>query len=53
MPLYAGMSVNERLLISGQMDAWEQVPPERDRGGDPWPETVMAGQEREAHLRTR
>ena len=31
MPLYAGMTVNERLVISGQMAAWDQAAAERDR----------------------
>src|SRR5438128_7441029 len=31
MPLYAGMTVNERLVISGQMAAWDQAVIGRDR----------------------
>jgi hypothetical protein len=31
MPLYAGMTVNERLVISGQMAAWDQAIAKRDR----------------------
>lgn len=31
MPLYAGMTVNERLVISGQMAAWDAAVVSRDR----------------------
>jgi hypothetical protein len=31
MPLYAGMTVNERLVISGQMAAWDAAVVRRDR----------------------
>ena len=31
MPLYAGMTVNERLVISGQMAAWDQAVAKRER----------------------
>ena len=31
MPLYAGMTVNERLVISGQMAAWDKAAVARDR----------------------
>ena len=31
MPLYAGMTVNERLVISGQIDAWDAAVAGRDR----------------------
>jgi len=31
MPLYAGMSVNERLVISGQMAAWDEALARGDR----------------------
>ena len=31
MPLYAGMTVNERLVMSGQMAAWDEAVIGRDR----------------------
>jgi len=31
MPLYAGMTVNERLVISGQLAAWDKAVIGRDR----------------------
>ena len=31
MPLYAGMTVNERLVISGQIAAWDAAVVKRDR----------------------
>jgi hypothetical protein len=31
MPLYAGMTVNERLVISGQIAAWDKAAVDRDR----------------------
>jgi hypothetical protein len=31
MPLYAGMTVNERLVISGQFAAWDKAVIGRDR----------------------
>lgn len=31
MSLYAGMTVNERLVVSGQMAAWEAAAARRDR----------------------
>ena len=31
MPLYAGMTVNERLVNSGQMAAWDQAVARGDR----------------------
>lgn len=31
MPLYAGMTVNERLVISGQIAAWDKAVIGRDR----------------------
>ena len=31
MPLYAGMSVNERLVISGLIAAWDKAVVSRDR----------------------
>jgi enamine deaminase RidA (YjgF/YER057c/UK114 family) len=33
MPLYAGMTVNERLVISGQIAAWDAAVARRDRAG--------------------
>jgi len=31
MPLYAGMTVNERLVVAGQIDAWDNAVIGRDR----------------------
>ena len=31
MPLYAGMTVNERLSVSGQFAAWDEAVVRRDR----------------------
>ena len=31
MPLYAGMTVNERLVVSGQIAAWDKAVIGRDR----------------------
>jgi hypothetical protein len=31
MPLYAGMTVNERLVISGLIDDWDKAVVKRDR----------------------
>ena len=31
MPLYAGMTVNERLVVAGQIDAWDKAVIGRDR----------------------
>ena len=31
MPLYAGMTVNERLVVAGQIDAWDAAVIARDR----------------------
>ena len=31
MPLYAGMTVNERLSVSGQIAAWDEAVLNRDR----------------------
>ena len=31
MPLYAGMTVNERLVVAGQIDAWDEAVIGRDR----------------------
>jgi hypothetical protein len=33
MPLYAGMTVNERLVMSGQIAAWDAAVARRDRAG--------------------
>lgn len=33
MPLYAGMTVNERLVKSGQIAAWDATVAGRDRAG--------------------
>ena len=33
MPLYAGMTVNERLSVSGQFAAWDAAVAKRDRAG--------------------
>ena len=33
MPLYAGMTVNERLSVSGQFAAWDEAVARRDRAG--------------------
>ena len=33
MSLYAGMTVNERLVTSGQMAAWDEAVAKRDRAG--------------------
>ena len=33
MSLYAGMTVNERLVISGQIAAWDAAVSRRDRAG--------------------
>jgi hypothetical protein len=33
MPLYAGMTVNERLSASGQFAAWDEAVAKRDRAG--------------------
>ena len=33
MPLYAGMTVNERLVSSGQMAAWDAAVARHDRAG--------------------
>ena len=40
MPLYAGMTVNERLVISGQMTAWDEAVSRSDRAK--MIETLMA-----------
>lgn len=33
MSLYAGMTVNERLVVSGQLAAWDAAVIRRDRAG--------------------
>jgi hypothetical protein len=33
MSLYAGMTVNERLVVSGQIAAWDATVARRDRAG--------------------
>ena len=33
MSLYAGMTVNERLVVSGQLAAWDAAVARRDRAG--------------------
>jgi hypothetical protein len=33
MSLYAGMTVNERLVVSGQIAAWDAAVARRDRAG--------------------
>jgi len=42
MPLYAGMTVNERLVMSGQMTAWDEAVIGRDR--DRMIEILMAAE---------
>jgi hypothetical protein len=33
MPLYAGMTVNERLVVSGQLAPWDAAVARRDQAG--------------------
>jgi hypothetical protein len=37
MPLYAGMTVNESLVISGQIVVWDQAAANVGRSSEVWP----------------
>jgi hypothetical protein len=48
MPLYAGMTVNERLVKSGQIAAWDAAVAGRDRADDRGPDVTELSEKQAA-----